>query len=844
MVGNSATTIFYKSRKNEEEMNTVEKVIRIDEHFVSMTSDSIISKEKDTLPIIEHHEVETSEFLKKCNELFQLDNTESFVLPKKCRFSKQYIPSHDEHKFLFVIEEEPTIRTIRVNLPMEAPIERIRKEGKLEQFGYKDFQFNVLGEPYFFKLSFPYVIHVLLLTLSVEQTPTFHHWLFYRLNPLKSTFDYLLRPNLPNIDGQYKVCPGDYKIKETAIPDMVDEYLHTFWSSIFNKDYSTHYMFYDEDEYVCDFLHWQYYSHTDPTFFFNSEWDKARSNLEDQIENIQDYYGLRQSSGLTLEQFEDLISSPNLSFKKTKPQVLFTNWIDSIWVDSFHLSIGDKLRIGKNKDFYIKDFQKISRQTFIVLEDEKGKEFRIKDTYELRKKLAKNFLAKKYEQSIVIDNIHYAVGDTVLIEEPSAFQTYSNITSIIKNRAGKYLIVLQNGKKYFTSNIKLQKFNKNKITVGDTTLTTGEKFILLSTYHSNYLSPYQQLVFKQATIDYGNLVYEFQSYGSGRQITKKLYPNEIKQWTIVSENDPQVRQIPSLVLGGRLVRVEGGFLLYNNRLFIRDWYALDNEPFDQIKLFATEDEIAFPHLKPYKVGDKICIALWDEPTEMVKIRTITKFIIDSPNKKIFVETNDGTTTRTDPIVINDKILYSSFKHIETEYGRLKSGMILKPLRIGISCFPKKSSYKIIGFIRVNFVDIPMVLMSNCCTLWPFQLTNDFTISSENVENPDITKIKVQDHDLLSMDTKDFADYILLHEPKYAGLRMYNTKEILGTTTGYALTTLPKYAKRMGFIYPRFGDSSNIVKHGWVDGLGNIFIESNQESKGKFKFIFDKRLFDV
>lgn len=824
-----------------------QEVIRITNPITTLTIDQVI-KDGDSIPVIQEKEISTDTFLDKCNGLFGHVNDDPFILPRKCRFSKKYTPKEDSQAFLFIIEEEPTVRTIRVNLPMEAPIERLRKEGNLERFGYENFELKLSGDPYFFRLSFPYVIHVLLLTLSVEQTPTFTHWVFYRLAPLKSTFDYLLRPNLCNIDGAYKVCPGDYKIKETRIPDMVDEYLHHFWSSIFNKDYSTHYMYYDEDEFICDFLHWQHYSATDPSFFFNVDWVDIEKPLNEIIEKAEQHHNLRTFSYFSLETLTQFIESPNLVHRNVKPNVSFSNWVDSLWLDTIQLSIGDKIQI-RNKVFYIKEFLKVSRISYILVEDINGKEYKLRDTYKLREVLARTLLKDRKEINITVDNVTYSIGDLIVIESPPSFRGYAKIASILRNRAGKIILVVDNGRKYILDNIKIQKFNEKEIIINGQVLKSEDKILLLSKRStSNYFATYEEAIFKRVVFDYGALSYDFAKsdpYYGGRMRTQRINDYQMKEWSFLQVNSANYTIVPYLVLSGRLYKTPGNFLLYNGQAYVRNVHNFEFGTFDEIKTFVTENQISFPFLKSFNVGDRICIALWDEPNEMLKLRQITRFIIDDTQKKVLVETNDGTNIRQDPIVIDNKILYASFRHIETEYKGLNSGMVIKPKRIGISCFPKKSNYRIIGFIHVNFTPVPMVLMSNCCTLWPFQIVEDFELTNDiNVEEPDISKIKVQDHDLLSLDSGQYGDHILLYEQRFAGLRIYDIFGILGTEAGSALTTLPKASKRIGFIYPRLDPNADmLVKYyGFVDGQGNVMFRN--DDLARFRFSFDKRVFNV
>lgn len=819
------------------------KVIRIGEDITSITIDA--KQRKKLTPFIQQKEIKTNDFLENCNQLFNNStNHVEFVLQQKCKFVKQYSPRVDRQNFLFVIEEEPCVRTLRVNLSMVAPLERLKLENKLEEYGYSNFQLKEYGEPYYFTVAFPYVVHALILMLQPDSQPKFYHSVYYRLEPLKSTFDYLLKPNLPNVDPSYRVCAGQYTISETSIPGMVNEYLIHFWSSIFNKDYTTNYIAYADEPIITDFLQWQYHSKKDSRCIFNVEW-KSIGNLSGQVEKFERDHQLEEDKYIDLDRLYQLASGLKVTFNKEKPQICFSNWIDTLWLDHYLLTIGDKFQI-KKKEFYIKDFLRgTGPNSFIVLENKNGKTINVKDTKKFRNFLSREFANKRITKELIINGETFVSKETIVYTSPGNITKYATIDSFIKNKSGQQLIMLNDGKKYFLDSIKIQKFNPFSITIDGVKFEVNKKYYVLMKYPL-YVSTYREMIFKKAYLDYGELKLEFLSSESSNRRDHIFDSYELSRYIIVSDTHPSISFIPTVFSFSKVYQTTNGFLCYDNNIYIKKDGSLKPASFYELIKYVNENEFKIPSLKPFKVGDQIAIALWKEPLEMIKRRVITKFIIDNEKESVYIETNDGEKNRIDPIIVNEYILYSNFKHIETEYEDLKAGMVVKPSRAGISCFPKKSNYRIIGFIYNNFCPIPMVLMSNCCTLWPFQIKDHFSLTQNiNVENPDIEKIKIKDLDMFHSDkTKicdKYADTILLHNRQYAGVRVYDINDVR-LTGNYASSVLPESNKRIGFIYPRRNQNEeHELRFGTISGDYNIHFLNQAHSKSIYKFFFQRGL---
>jgi len=174
----------------------------------------------------------------------------------------------------------------------------------------------------------------------------------------------------------------------------------------------------------------------------------------------------------------------------------------------------------------------------------------------------------------------------------------------------------------------------------------------------------------------------------------------------------------------------------------------------------------------FKIGDKVIYADWDNPINMLIPRTITAFTIDEIEHSLHfvLEDKEGRLTQvryikgTRPGSSSNRAGYINvgrIRKITNKFGRVTAGTKIQATKGYIPHFPKKDVNIIIGFITDTGGEDPLVLCSNCCTIWYSDLMEHFkriTIKAKKwatlAHAPiDITKIKAQPGDILNGKTE-------------------------------------------------------------------------------------------
>ena len=172
-------------------MNEIEEII-INSEVVKL----VTSKYDDDFIITEPRTIISScrpqTLLEKVTKNISVDE----ILPKNCRYIKK-----NTDGYLLIIEEDPQIRTISSIKDITYDLEQHKRTGKFEEYGLEAYE-NI-SPPYRFTLSFPFIVYFIKLDLNMRFT---NMRLFFRLHPITSLSDYLLKPCLPNVNSDYLVC--------------------------------------------------------------------------------------------------------------------------------------------------------------------------------------------------------------------------------------------------------------------------------------------------------------------------------------------------------------------------------------------------------------------------------------------------------------------------------------------------------------------------------------------------------------------------------------------------------------------------------------------------------------
>ena len=683
-------------------------------------------------------------------------NRSDQILPINCR----YIKNLSDGSRIIVTEDAPKIRTCVFNLDFERMIERIKIEGNLKRFGLENF-LEENQEPYNLRLSLPFIVYIFL----IGSNELIRMNIAFRLAPISSLYDYLLMPNLLNISENLLVCLGN-SIKQTEVPtlaELTDHTINRFWSNPFNFDYTGNYHLYEKTDGVSDLLTWSYYTSVNPMFIFKVKWKPYKLNLKRVINNlgndnynykILNYYNI--SSIFKGQQQEEL-----------KEGLSFRNVVDSIYLMNSIAEIGDQIKFKSKKDVYIESFSTIrpkhdscdTKATHINLEIGK-KIVRYKLSKKFRRFLDKQLTSDYELKSVIISDNEVKKGDILYVPEDHLYAKVEKVRSAIDGIEE----IKMKGRYYSVDNLKASVINKNNILINKTKILQDEYYAIYSLFHK----PFSQLY---------NTNYKFDDLSLRRRELEVKFSNDDEEAFKIVNNDSQfsfiktseLEKLPFVCrygtsfIKGEFHKTKNHMLCndYNSKVSIEDLVENGNltETNFNIKSFDLDIE--------FNVGDKVIVPDWNNPIEMLTIKTITKIIWDEDSlifdiKNLRGEQSSIKYYSTSPE--GNTVKVGLVRKIQTSYKVIKTGEKIKCKEAGVPMFPKKDINIIIGFITDTGGE-PLVLCSNCCTIWFSDLINKFDIiSRKNVKYKklnhapiNLNKIKLQSGDLIEY--KNYPDKV-------------------------------------------------------------------------------------
>ena len=221
----------------------------------------------------------------------------------------------------------------------------------------------------------------------------------------------------------------------------------------------------------------------------------------------------------------------------------------------------------------------------------------------------------------------------------------------------------------------------------------------------------------------------------------------------------------------------------------------------------------------FRVGDKVVIADWFEPNEMLKVRTIEGFAMDQTGPYFNIMTRDMDGKERIHKYIHrhsGKIAIGSIRRIILKYMGIPAGTKIKANTAGIANFPKKDVNEIIGFINDTGTRTPLILCSNLCTLWAHpDVLKQFNGYAKT--HPKWKNLKNSDYDLSKIKnlTGDFFSY-------YTGSNGENLTNEIGLYYDGRMQEFYNGSYASGFSMPkREFDDSRIKRYGILNPRQNL-----------------------
>jgi len=494
-----------------------------------------------------------------------------------------------------------------------------------------------------------------------------------------------------------------------------------FWTNIFNTDYHDKYDAYSEVPEISDYLTWSYFSKQNPMFVFYVKWIKHQFPLGVEIEN--QFSGM--DCGNLVKDFEgvsSLFTRPPVT-KNTGSKFAFSS--NSIFLERREIATGETLKLKSGKEIKIHSFLSLrggEAPTHMQVIDNKQKTSRWKlkpAVYQFLKEQL--FDEDKVFSSIKLQNGEIiTVGDVVLVNYPCT--SYKKVEDIRLGIDGK-LDVKLSSRQYLAANLDAKVVDLNGFNFRGVKLVKGHNYVL-SLPQGGFLpvSSFKIVKFTELNIErFGELSARFKQNSRTFDLSLEEDGNKIHEQNSLTP-------VSTFRLGTGLFANEkantillskGGVLLHED-----EWKLEFNSEVAKADILKNKGEIevkAFDLDIHFKVGDKVVIADWMDPSQMLKIHRILGFTLNSDNI-LHINIKHRNEERSVPYIDFNKGRISTglIRQITNQYNGIKAGTKIRSKLPGISGFPMKDINIIIGFVT-DTGGPPLVLCSNCYTLWPFDL---------------------------------------------------------------------------------------------------------------------------
>lgn len=804
------------------------------QYYLSEFPDTSQSPLQDeSKPIIVKRTLFTNDYMKKLSG--PADKSRG-IIPPNCRYIESTNKGH-----LVIIEEPPALRTIKIQKFFEQEVSDLRETGQLKDFGYGSFN-STSSDPHSFTLAFPYVIFILV----VERDSYIVDGLvFLRTQEMRGMSDYLFKAPLNNISNNQRVCFGEpNKFKSYSLTQCIQNLIMVFWSATFNTDYTYNYEAYRKaGSEFGNYLRWEYLTRQNPLFIYDAKWIDSGSSLGAWIDRIKTDDHLTGEIGLDYKKATQMVFSPVLSDKqallnpKSKTKLpLYHDIANGMYVGDYFLSIGDPFINSRGEPIYIDSFIGFSDGGNIkyIMVDKNGKRFMMKLTKKLKNYIAASNKTIRYTNAITLpNNVEVKIGDILVFRNKRGSEFYGKVEFIRAGRDGRPEIKIGHDY-YLAENIEGEKFQMKTPTLYGIELKKGDRYIMIHnfkgsspmlsgspvTYDSVNISSAAKIDF-QFTNNYvellGNKYHlplktndEYRISSSRNVNAPKLFrESDVKSFTglfrvgkkifYLARHANDTDQIASEALAWELpnnlgIAVENNTSLRRPKAgMIKD--LLINETTFRLPGFLLDLE--------FSIGDKVVVADWKNPYEILRVKEIAGFSLVEHSGRasrgedlyFILSDKDGKLSKVKYVYGYSAACHiGKVRKITNIFNRVTSGTKIIANASGYAGFPKSAVNIIIGFITDTGGQEPLVLCSNGQTLWFNDMMTDFTRVTMRSKKwadlkhapIDLSKIKLQPGDIIN-GSKEYTTtegYVVTNIPSsYRGLRA----QLLEYFTGYPET---------------------------------------------------------
>ncbi len=750
-------------------------------HYISEYQKTI---KGESSPKISRSVLLTSDYLRRMITGFE--GATPGIIPPNCRYIEKTNQGH-----VLVVEEPPAFRTIRISMSFTNEITRLKAEGKLEEYGCKE-DFGKVDVPQFM-LAFPYVIFLLYIN---NQNVLQGGQAFLRIARMSGLSDYLLKIPLLNIaDNQYICFGSGVNNSNHSLNTAVEKIINSFWSAEFNSDYTCNYKVYSEVAGVHSYIEWQALSKSNPMFIYNVDWIKLPMNIGQVIDELKRQFNLTRKNNLQYRNLSSMFKQPLDTGKTEKPTKrsrkkysLFYDIASGIYLnDKFYVHVGDPFYIKNGKILcYINSFIGFVDSgdvKYIRIKRDDGRLLIVRKTKKFTKFLLDQTKKLRFEEKGILKNgVEIKENDILVIKNNIGGDMYKKVAFIRKSQEGYHEGRFVYGF-YILENTEGTVFDVSKPKFEGILLKKDEVYAYLQSLSP---MPFQgagivtldgvdtsisgQLTIKMACADRRSGSFNLPLNSHPVHPEKTLYK--------LSELKP----LPSLFrVGRKLLTVKRDSKLLEGSVFgspvgilyNRQRTTVDRPNITDIKQYLlSEDKFhvqSFDMDIEFNIGEKVVVSDWNNPVNMLSVKMIQGFKFDKTKGDITFILADRSGKLHQEKYVNGEtgfIYVGRIRKIVNKFGKLMAGTKIKSKKAGIPHFPMKSVNIIIGFITDTGGAEPLVLCSNCCTLWYDDVVKNFqkiTMKSKKWASLkhttiDISKIKYQPGDIVQ-GTRDYKSQV-------------------------------------------------------------------------------------
>lgn len=727
--------------------------IRVNSYYATQViaeyPDGPTDKNPISKPVVNKRTMRTDELFNKLKKISTFSTVEykmDHLFPPNCRYYEKH-----QDGFLVVIEEDPAYRTICIDKDMGNELASLKSSGKLKEYGYEKWEEENPHRPYTFNLALPYAVFFLAFNNKYE---SLGGRIFFRTKPISGFSDVLCKAPFLNISDSQNICFGDriYKGPRRSLFADVNHAVSVFWSTIFNPDYIYNYVAYQDVPGLCDYLTWQYYSQTNPMFIYTADWvkepDTSVGNTIEQLRSwIQRSSERRGERNFTFGSLNHLFSSQYEGDLEKVPGIdvkepLIYDVAQYIYLDdTMSICVGDSFKDKNGKYLFIDSFlgfRKMIEPAYALIQNEAGNRFKIRLKNKTRKFLADKIKEERHVSQVELPNGQILkAGDILVMKNSYGNNIYRKIYYLrktvdgrIEGRFGSYYYMLDDipentsvldmkHPKYLDMHLKI----KNTYVVVRTDHYNSAPYlpIAFSTFNEITTGRNQNLILKFTENEGSNKGYQYNINMSGTDRLRRVYDPETLG--VLPDIFRQGRKLMYARDGRASNNVGKAYILPNVGIGVTYNVSIkeigrtqhiekliDGEKF---KVESWDSNIEF------SIGDKVVVANWDDPIDMLTVKQIQGFVENKENGDVVFALTDKNGKLYEYKYIDGarhSINVGSVRKITNKIGDLSAGMKITAHTAGIQMFPKKDTNIIIGMLTDTGGE-PLVLCSNACTLW-------------------------------------------------------------------------------------------------------------------------------